>query len=695
MNKIQKFRYDPLYRVIDETEEMNIVEGNFKILFDRLKKINNLGILPEIFKMAKYSKYEHGLGTIYQINSLLEIVDGNTIPDKYKRPLKLASLFLHLGHLPFTYSTERSLFLACNLGDRKEDNEIKKHIIKKLKKIIEIENKADEITNEIYKNIFSFRDYKLLYKYLSGYIIFENWGKLKTKFGGLNDEDLKLIIRDIVDKECDGYRFLNIADKVDYVQRDALYFGTVKIDVSPKHLYSDISKYKPSFSVSEEKLIDANLNYLNERFYNNSEVVWFSRLYEKILASLIISDYFKLDWLAKYNDDEFKRLITDNLDKDNSKTKLPPSWTKKAKELFNNDISYSLIFYLEGIIYRNEKDAIDIEYELIQKRESDRGLLTYPFEKGILIAIDYLDEDKYSYPIHQHYNVYSISVFQDNSKKRLLELLKVIKNLSYNLPINHVESCRESLSKEFSWTKEVDFKNKPVIDAISNAILLVEDSESKKGDFIEKFLKSISGILTFKELWNNFQNQYLWKGIIHRFLKGNKDQFEELEVYQAFTEGLLSLPIQLLQYNTNKKYLDIIYDKLEEIIPLDDYKDKKGHYFEALCLIDNMRTKKGTFQFFINGMVVIDPEKSKDQQEDNEFDIIELYINDSGKAECWIYACSISDNYEQKNREQIIKLTEYIHKRFPELIIRSRYVIPENKNSNQFKPKMENTGKNY
>ena len=221
MNTIQKFRYDPLYRVIDETEEMNVVEGNFKRLFDRLKKINNLGILPEIFKMAKYSKYEHGLGTIYQINSLLEIVDDNTIPEKYKRPLKLSSLFLHLGHLPFTYSTERSLLLASNLGKRNKDNKIKKHVTKKLKKVSETANyKFDE--EEIYKNIFSLKHYKILYKYFSALLLIEKWSTLKSKFDGLNDKSLEYTIKDIVDIECDGYRFLDIADKVDYVQRDAL-----------------------------------------------------------------------------------------------------------------------------------------------------------------------------------------------------------------------------------------------------------------------------------------------------------------------------------------------------------------------------------------------------------------------------------------------------------------------------------------
>jgi len=124
MSEKRDFRYDPLYRVVDVTEEISFIEGNFKGLFDRLKGINNLGIIPEVLEMAKYPKYEHHLGTVYQINCLLDMNKG-IIPDKYYLPLKLSALFLHSGHLPFTCSTERALLLASGLGTDDIDNKAK------------------------------------------------------------------------------------------------------------------------------------------------------------------------------------------------------------------------------------------------------------------------------------------------------------------------------------------------------------------------------------------------------------------------------------------------------------------------------------------------------------------------------------------------------------------------------------------
>jgi len=690
MDKKYNFRYDPLYRVIDEIEELRIVEGNLKSLFDRLKRINNLGIIPEVFEMARYPKYEHGIGTLHQINSLLEVTDKNIIPDKYRKPLILASLFSHLGHFPYTYSTERALLLASNLGHRSKENKMKRYVKSKIEEVLNKTGLDAERKQNILSNIFSLRDCKLLYRYFSAKILVEKWGDLKDKINGLSEEDLEVIIRDLIDKENDGYTYLNLADKADFVQRDALYFGTVRIDVSPKHLYGGISRYNPSYSVSEEKLIEYNFNYLTERFYDNPIVICFSRLYEKIVASLIISKNFKLEWIEKYDDVQFRRLICDGIDSDNERVKLPPTWLKRAKNLFEKKINFSLIFNLKGVFFQKEKDVIEIEYELIGKRESERGLLTYPSNTGILLAIDYLNK----VPVYSNYQAFSIRVFQNESNRSFDELLNIIRNLSHYLSFRHVNAIRRGLARQLSWTKEVRFSNEAVIRAISDAIQSIENDGYKKGDFIEKYLESISNISSFGELWHNFENQLFWKGQIDYFLEQHRKELEK-RIYEEFTKGLLSLPVQLLQYKSTKRYLDEIYDKLLEKISSDISDDKKGDFFEALVLINKIRTKRGKFQFFLNGMVVIDSDKPRDKQDDNEFDVIELLINEKGQAECWIYACSIADDYELKNKEQITNLADHIHEVFPALIVRTRYVIPKDKNAGEWAPKEEDAGRNY
>ena len=94
-------------------------------------------------------------------------------------------------------------------------------------------------------------------------------------------------------------------------------------------------------------------------------------------------------------------------------------------------------------------------------------------------------------------------------------------------------------------------------------------------------------------------------------------------------------------------------------------------------------------------MVINDPSKPKSKQDNNEFDVIELLLNDAGKAECWIYASSIADDYKSKNREQLTKLADHINTVFPDLIIYTRYVIPKNKESGDWTPRELDAGRNY
>jgi hypothetical protein len=340
----------------------------------------------------------------------------------------------------------------------------KKIYVKKIINNVLDKTKLDDQKKEtILKQIFSLANYGELYKFYSANLLKDTFLKLKTKFQ-LEDSILQLIIEDLIDKENDGYKYISLADEADFVQRDALYFGTVKLDISPRHLYGNVSVYEPKFSISEEKLIGSNLNYISERFYNNPESIWFSRIYEKILAHLIIGKNFKMEWLEKYNDEKFKRLITEGLDESNKRISLPARWISKAKDLFEHKIIFSQVLNLEGICFSEDKDIIDIEYDLINKSPTLTGLLEYPFEDGLLFDISYIN--KYDLPIMPKNRAYNINVFQDNNKCDLNLLLNFIKNISYYLPIYNTKNICEALANKISWTKRTRSANGAVTDAI-------------------------------------------------------------------------------------------------------------------------------------------------------------------------------------------------------------------------------------
>lgn len=283
------------------------------------------------------------------------------IPKVYHLPLKLSALFLHSGHLPFTYSTERALLLASGLGTDDRNNKAKNYVKKRIERVLQQANFDDKKQQEHLEKLFSIENYKVLYRYFSCLIFLEKWKKIQKEYE-LKDEDKETIIRNLIDPKNDGHEYLELANKADFVQRDALYFGTVRLDISPKHLYGQglLRHTSEIFSVDEEKLIESNLDYLRERFYNSDRIRWVSRLYEKIVASLILSKNFRIEWLDELDDSQFKRIITENRTPAIKPANLPINWTKRVKDLFEGSIQFSMVFELSDICFEKQKNVIPI-----------------------------------------------------------------------------------------------------------------------------------------------------------------------------------------------------------------------------------------------------------------------------------------------------------------------------------------------
>lgn len=114
-----------------------------------------------------------------------------------------------------------------------------------------------------------------------------------------------------------------------------------------------------------------------------------------------------------------------------------------------------------------------------------------------------------------------------------------------------------------------------------------------------------------------------------------------------------------------------------------------------MCLVDRVRNQRDGFQFFINGMVVQDRNEPKRSRDKNEFDVVELVVDDEENndvVECWIYACSISSSYRNDNTEQLSKLADEANREFPNMRIRTRYMIPDSEHDSL---RIDDAGRNY
>ena len=451
-------RYDPLYKALDSTEEVDFVEKRLYRQFDRLKSIDNLGILPLVFKTAHYSKYEHALGTTHQIINLLEVAEKSTKSmSVHKQALMISALFLHLGHCPFTYSTERALLLA-SARDQSKENQARNYITNKVRIALRSnENKNKKRALQIIDALLEQQDHKLLYKCFSAALLAKNYGILNREFNDFSEKELEKAILNLVDKKSAGYKYLELADTADFVQRDALHFGAARLDISPKHLFSRFSNCRPptntekklmDYDTYEGKLLKVGLDYLDKRFYKTSKVVCFSILYEKIVAFLISHKSFDLTWLEDLNDDEFKQRIVGPRNKSKGLA-LPKPWVERARDLFDNRFQFEGIFAVNEVGFP-KATAMDVESELAEAKKGAKGFLSYPFDRGILLVVQISHTDPQLEGIHK----YSITLFQDESKKNLLPLLKVVQNLSPYVTFNQVQQIREGLATQVSWSQK-------------------------------------------------------------------------------------------------------------------------------------------------------------------------------------------------------------------------------------------------
>lgn len=120
LSKAKEYR-DPLYGFIelDKTEQA-IVETPY---FQRLRRINQLGMTFLVYPSANHTRFEHSLGTVYAISAMLtaladplkEKLEWTDDKFKYYQALaRLAALTHDLGHPPFSHAAEQEVFPKVN-----------------------------------------------------------------------------------------------------------------------------------------------------------------------------------------------------------------------------------------------------------------------------------------------------------------------------------------------------------------------------------------------------------------------------------------------------------------------------------------------------------------------------------------------------------------------------------------------------
>ena len=696
----EDYKYDPLYGVLDEPVEVSFFETNFEKQLDRLKGISNLGIIPEIFKRAKYSKYEHALGTTQQVISLLDVLERKAQTDGrdnllagHRRSLLLASLFLHLGHFPFTYSTERAFLLAGTWTGSKGDNRAKSYITRivsmALDHTIDDKSKRSSELITILAELCSLRGCREFYKYLGINLLIRERQLLSEEFDGFDSEELKEVAKSLIDQQNHGYKYLMLADMVDFVQRDALYLGAVRLEISAEHLYG---QYSPDRRMIESvpRLIDAEIyegrllrageSYLSDVLYKRDKIAWFTNLYEKIIAFLINHPSFEFSWLEELNDAEFKNIIIGNFDKTHRSPFLHNRWANRAKKLFDGNYNFEKVFSISQLDYDKDKDIVDLECRLIGVSKGSPAYFSYPFNRGVLLLTHYAPNESGIFP---GFAKFSLELFQERSRKRLFPLLDVAKRIIPLIEPSGVDELRQGIGDYVSWSGKMEFSNSEIEEKLGEALGRLNDETKNSGEFTDAFFQYLGGLTSFQPILMKAFHKMLTEIDLEVVPSPKKlgVQMDKLK-FKIIIDVILHSPVRSLQQKRVPQFLNEVRRELTKMMQ-SSKTEELGYIFETLCIVDLILSKRGSFQFFLYRSTIRNPQK---RLTENEYDVIEFFIDDGKKAGCNVYACSIRSTYESDNKTKLQKIVSEISEKFEDAVVTPYYMTPSSRERNDWNP---------
>ena len=109
LNKKKIFN-DPIYGFISIKFEIifDIIEHPF---FQRLRRIQQLGLTSYVFPGVNNTRFQHALGTTYLMNSAINVIreKGHEITEEEEEAANIAILLHDIGHGPFSHALENCI----------------------------------------------------------------------------------------------------------------------------------------------------------------------------------------------------------------------------------------------------------------------------------------------------------------------------------------------------------------------------------------------------------------------------------------------------------------------------------------------------------------------------------------------------------------------------------------------------------
>src|ERR1035437_9638403 len=106
----RKIVNDPVYGFINITYPIlyDLIEHRY---FQRLRRIQQLGLTNYVYPGANHTRFQHGLGALYLMEQAIAVLrsKGEEITEKESEGVMIAILLHDIGHGPFSHALENSI----------------------------------------------------------------------------------------------------------------------------------------------------------------------------------------------------------------------------------------------------------------------------------------------------------------------------------------------------------------------------------------------------------------------------------------------------------------------------------------------------------------------------------------------------------------------------------------------------------
>lgn len=565
---------DPLMGYIYLTPlEVAIVDTT---LYQRLRKIKQLGLAHLVFPSISYSRFEHSLGVVGRLNQILNklIENYNRINDeadlnntikKHLDAIRLAALMHDLGHCIFSHCSERVINKLEGTHNYPSSEKIRKIFSRHFEKdkqipfaeLFSVSMIGSKHFAEFVIKITSFKP-KEVYKMLENCCRFILGLPAK---GEANTVFLAQLISSGLD-----------ADKIDYMMREQHYTG-IKLEIDLDRILSKLNVFDlKSFELPK------NLEFLKRQFdaEKSFKILGFSKggqfVFEEFcIARLALHVKIYLHQKVRASESQLSSYLEDIAKNQTSlgeqELQKAHNWLQLRESVIEIPSLINSLFQEEGLF--NTQPFLKHEQEISLKSIDDRKLFCRAFAFGQINSFSeplFTDErnPESLENFFENFNELPMIIAIKNEAKEITRLLDLkinneeIEKFIIDIPrlrFKSIQQGQESLYFErpplspLKWTIPLD-----------KIVIYFEENRALGYVFAERHLAAILGLASEKVVFDTCGKVFSQEGNI------SKDTFENT--------------VKLKRQLTEKGY----YQKIPELRDVSDYL-KKADAAEKIKII--------------------------------------------------------------------------------------------------------------